>query len=426
ASAASVRSAAAEALERADAAAEEARRHDRAHEIRAGLEPGDRCPVCEQAVAVVPDVEVSDAVASAEAAQAEARRRLEQASAAFASAERSEIEAKALLSRLEEELGELAPGLEGAPSSTAASARRAELDRLAEDLDAARRGAAEAEAENRRARKRRTELVERQSRMRQGFDEARGRVVTLDPPAPGHDDLAADWLALTSWAAEQVPRLESRRVERSSAAAEAETERTSIDARIVATCEEMGLEVGGRPPGEVVAAAVATADSDLARLRSDLDRGEVLRREHVALSASRRVADVLAKHLSAGRFTTWLLDEAVERLVTGATHVLHQLTSGAYSLAVDENGSNFVVVDHGNADARRSARTLSGGETFLASLALALALAEQVAELAGEGAPPLESVFLDEGFGSLDAETLDVVAAALEELGASGRMVGVV
>jgi exonuclease SbcC len=71
-------------------------------------------------------------------------------------------------------------------------------------------------------------------------------------------------------------------------------------------------------------------------------------------------------------------------------------------------------------------RTLSGGETFLASLALALALAEATADLAPAGAPTIESIFLDEGFGTLDPETLDTVAAAIEELGASGRMVVVV
>ena len=72
---------------------------------------------------------------------------------------------------------------------------------------------------------------------------------------------------------------------------------------------------------------------------------------------------------------------------------------------------------------RNSARTLSGGETFLASVALALALADQVVDLAAAGAVRIESIFLDEGFGTLDADTLDVVATAIEELGSGGRMV---
>ena len=55
-----------------------------------------------------------------------------------------------------------------------------------------------------------------------------------------------------------------------------------------------------------------------------------------------------------------------------------------------------------------------------------LALSDSHADLAPEGAPGLDSLFLDEGFGTLDPETLDVTAAAIEELGASGRMVAIV
>ena len=120
-----------------------------------------------------------------------------------------------------------------------------------------------------------------------------------------------------------------------------------------------------------------------------------------------------------------MLDETLAGLVDGATELLLELSAGAYSLALDER-SNFWVVDHRNADERRPARTLSGGETFLASLALALALADQIAGLAAGGSARLESVFLDEGFGTLDPATLDTVAAAIEELGARGRMVGLI
>ena len=116
----------------------------------------------------------------------------------------------------------------------------------------------------------------------------------------------------------------------------------------------------------------------------------------------------------------------LHQLVAGASTILGDLSGGAYTLAVDARSGGFGVVDHTNASQVRSARTLSGGETFLASLALALALADQVAGLAAEGTARLESLFLDEGFGTLDADTLDVVATALDELGARGRMVGVV
>jgi exonuclease SbcC len=71
--------------------------------------------------------------------------------------------------------------------------------------------------------------------------------------------------------------------------------------------------------------------------------------------------------------------------------------------------------------------TLSGGESFLASLALALALAEGLSGLShGRDRFALESLFLDEGFGTLDAETLDVVLQGVENLSTTDRLVGIV
>jgi exonuclease SbcC len=69
---------------------------------------------------------------------------------------------------------------------------------------------------------------------------------------------------------------------------------------------------------------------------------------------------------------------------------------------------------------------LSGGETFQASLALALALAYQIGTLAVGGAAKLDAIFLDEGFGTLDPVSLETVASTLEALGGDGRMVGIV
>ena len=88
-----------------------------------------------------------------------------------------------------------------------------------------------------------------------------------------------------------------------------------------------------------------------------------------------------------------------------------------------DEARGFVVVDHRNADEARLAHAV-GRRDVPRLLALALALAEQVAR-SGRGAR-LESLFLDEGFGTLDAATLDVVAGAMEDLGVEGRMVGLV
>src|SRR5205823_3968019 len=137
------------------------------------------------------------------------------------------------------------------------------------------------------------------------------------------------------------------------------------------------------------------------------------------------VSRELAKHLKANAFERWVLRQALTTLVDGATGILLELSSGQYSLTLDKQ-FNFAVIDHRNADAQRSAKTLSGGETFLASLSLALAMSDRIAQLSANTAVRLESIFLDEGFGSLDPETLETVATAIEQLGRTQRVVGIV
>lgn len=84
------------------------------------------------------------------------------------------------------------------------------------------------------------------------------------------------------------------------------------------------------------------------------------------------------------------------------------------------------MVDRWNGDEERTVRTLPGGETFLASLSLALALSEQVRSLSITERARLDSLFLDEGFGTLDPDSLRVVQDAIEQLGGDGRLVGVI
>jgi exonuclease SbcC len=143
-------------------------------------------------------------------------------------------------------------------------------------------------------------------------------------------------------------------------------------------------------------------------------RLESERRDH---GLYKQIADDLASH----RFQAYLLEETFSDLVRGASIRLRQM-SDRYTLEFENDA--FHVLDHDNAGERRSADTLSGGETFLASLALALELSEQMQRAAG--ALQLDSLFIDEGFGTLDPETLDAVAAAIEKLPLGGRMVGII
>ena len=116
-----------------------------------------------------------------------------------------------------------------------------------------------------------------------------------------------------------------------------------------------------------------------------------------------------------------LRDFALEIMFRQMSHLaneqLRYLTSDRYELKVESIG-DLAVVDRWNANEERPVQTLSGGESFLTSLALALALSEL-----SSGRAQLNSLFLDEGFGTLDSETLDIAIAALEGLRMQGRSI---
>jgi exonuclease SbcC len=111
----------------------------------------------------------------------------------------------------------------------------------------------------------------------------------------------------------------------------------------------------------------------------------------------------------------------LDRLVEQTNQHLAYL-SGRYLLrSVEENGLGLEVEDSLRGRARRSVKTLSGGESFVVSLCLALGLSEMAARHR-----KIESLFLDEGFGALDDEMLFKVLAALKGLRANGKMVGII
>lgn len=128
---------------------------------------------------------------------------------------------------------------------------------------------------------------------------------------------------------------------------------------------------------------------------------------------------------------TFVLAAELEEIVAAATLRLAEMSAGRYSLHHSDarqarnaaSGLGIEVLD-AHTGLRRSPQSLSGGETFLASLALALGLAEVVTNRAG--GLRLDTLFVDEGFGSLDPETLDLAMRTLDELRAGGRTVGVI
>lgn len=130
----------------------------------------------------------------------------------------------------------------------------------------------------------------------------------------------------------------------------------------------------------------------------------------------------LEKLFKGKKFVEFIAANQLKYISIEASKKLKDITNGVYGLEVDEN-SKFIIRDYKNGGAERDASTLSGGETFLASLALALSLSSQI-QL--KGTAPLELFFLDEGFGTLDDNLLDVVMSSLERLHHERLSVGII
>ena len=200
--------------------------------------------------------------------------------------------------------------------------------------------------------------------------------------------------------------------------------------------EQAAAEARARWTGAVDAAARAAGTAE--RL-SELIASATAEHAAVADAAAefevlRGLADTIAgRGANTGRMTleTFVLAAELEEIVDAANRRLHDMSTGRYQLRHSDalaargaaSGLGIVVFDAFTGHTR-PAQSLSGGETFLSSLALALGLAEVVTARAG--GIRLDTLFIDEGFGSLDGDTLDVAMRTLDELRQGGRTVGVI
>ena len=126
--------------------------------------------------------------------------------------------------------------------------------------------------------------------------------------------------------------------------------------------------------------------------------------------------------IQGNKFVEYVAMKQLKYISMEASKRLKEITRGRYALELDADGA-FIMRDDFNGGTRRETNTLSGGETFLTSLCLALALSSQI-QL--KGSAPLEFFFLDEGFGTLDTDLLEIVMNSLEKLHSSTLSVGII
>jgi DNA repair protein SbcC/Rad50 len=230
-------------------------------------------------------------------------------------------------------------------------------------------------------------------------------------------------------------------------------EQEASAAAVAAQLADPDLDVPLDPPADLRSAAQATAAasqahdaavaaharaqraaSELAVLVPSLIRGLAeLAPLHERAAEARALAD-----LAAGQGTntlkmtlsSFVLAARLEEVAAAASQRLLRMTAGRYSLVHSDarrggarSGLGLLACDAWTG-VDRDTSTLSGGETFMASLALALGLADVVTEEAG--GTRIEALFVDEGFGSLDEDTLEEVMNVLDDLREGGRCVGIV
>ena len=354
-----------------------------------------------------------------------ARAELDAAKGRSADARTAHSAAMAALAQTRQGLDELLAEVIGQISPQQAAAAADEARRLASALRAAQSAAADAARALQHERERLSEAQHTETAQRGVYTTARDTVAALGPP-PSPGSLLEDWQALAAWSSHQTETLAETH-----ALSDAQQHQARQRMREhIAAAETAGhglIDTATIPRSQwpqTAAAAAAAATANAAAAEAAATHTDSTRQRADAANEEHAVADRLDRLLRSDRFQQWLMEEEAQDLASHASQRLLELSDGQFSLIFSKG--DFKVRDHLNAGEERDAKSLSGGETFLASLALALSLAELQSGRATAQAPTIESLFLDEGFGTLDSATLDTAATAIESLSDTGRMVCVV
>jgi DNA repair protein SbcC/Rad50 len=386
------------------------------------------------------ELELTDAQTAAADAQEnkeQAEAQAQQAQTDHAQAARASTQAAADLSNITDQLTGIDAELADAPPAEEIPNLLAEAARLADAVTEARAGLGLARTVDEKAKTDNDHARAAATDAWRHLNTIRDHVAVLSPPTLSANDLVAAWETLTKWATATDSALAKEAAEAATTLADARDQQTqmteslkalaaaAIESDTTSEQEEESWKPDEASPDEIVreiAVRAERAHGHLKSVRSRRKQSAAIRAKIETASERAKVASTLALLMRSNRFPQWLADSALDTLVSGASDALRSLSGDRFDLTHDRG--DFFVIDHHDADSTRSVRTLSGGETFQASLALALTLSDQLAGMAAT--TKLESIVLDEGFGTLDPDSLETVAATLENLAQGERTVGVI
>lgn len=157
-------------------------------------------------------------------------------------------------------------------------------------------------------------------------------------------------------------------------------------------------------------------------IKESLEKVSYLNKELNIVKHDLKLLDEIYNTIEDNRFVEYIASSRLKELSKEASKILEPLTKGRYAIEIDES-LDFVIRDNFSNVQTRNVNTLSGGEIFLTSLALALALSSQI-QLKGKS--PVEFFFLDEGFGSLDDSLLNIVIESLESIPNNTISIGII
>lgn len=172
-------------------------------------------------------------------------------------------------------------------------------------------------------------------------------------------------------------------------------------------------------------------EKTLEQLKKLWEESEKTRKERLALLSLSDTASGMLAGKPKVSFERYVQSAYFKQIVVEANQRLEQMTNGRYELLVEETGTNkksqsgldLQVYDYHTGKVR-SVRSLSGGESFQAALSLALGVSGVISQFAG--GIRIETLFIDEGFGSLDEQSLELAVKTLRELSSQGCMIGII